>query len=97
MAVASKHLDLDHRPDFKDTEPAANIGPHVQWADKKKIVSMDPFGHLAPWLFADVIREQNLHIRPTIAITKAHMKLPGTYNLNHVPSLLHGCLIHMSF
>ena len=37
---------------------------------------MDPFGHLSPWLFADIIQEHNVHIRPTIAITKAHMKLP---------------------
>ena len=36
---------------------------------------MDPFGHLSPWLFADMIQEQDIHIRPTIAITKAHMKL----------------------
>ena len=47
-----------------------------QWATTKKIVSMDPLGHLAPWLFADLIRTENIHIRPTIAITKAHMKLP---------------------
>lgn len=37
---------------------------------------MDPYGHLAPWLFKDVIAKENLDIRPTIAITKAHMKLP---------------------
>ena len=37
---------------------------------------MDPLGHLAPWLFKDLIEDENIHIRPTIAITKAHMKLP---------------------
>lgn len=37
---------------------------------------MDPLGHLAPWLFKDVIAKENVDIRPTIAITKAHMKLP---------------------
>ncbi|WEW56305.1 Putative GTP cyclohydrolase [Emydomyces testavorans] len=76
LAVASKHLDVEHRPDFTNTQPAANIGPHPQWADKKKIVSMDPLGHLAPWIFKDMITNYNLDIRPTIAITKAHMKLP---------------------
>ncbi|QVM11756.1 Uracil-regulated protein 1 [Coccidioides posadasii str. Silveira] len=76
LAVASKHLNLEHRPDFTNTEPAANIGPHPQWADKKKIVSMDPLGHLAPWIFKDFITNENIDIRPTIAITKAHMKLP---------------------
>jgi GTP cyclohydrolase N terminal len=47
------------RPDFTNTEPAANIGPFPQWADKKKIVSMDPLGHLAPWLFKDTMEREN--------------------------------------
>lgn len=47
------------RPDFTNTEPAANIGPFPQWSDKKKIVSMDPLGHLAPWLFKDTIEQEN--------------------------------------
>lgn len=37
---------------------------------------MDPLGHLAPVIFGDVIARENLDIRPTIAITKAHMKIP---------------------
>ena len=76
LAVASKNIDLDHKPDFTNTEPAVTIGPFSQWSDAKKIVSMDPLGHLAPWLFSNIIRDQNVQIRPTIAITKAHMKLP---------------------
>ncbi|KAF3002791.1 Uracil-regulated protein 1 [Neopestalotiopsis sp. 37M] len=76
LALASKQLDINHRPDFTNTEPAANIGPFPQWGDPKKIVAMDPWGHLAPWLFKDTIEGQNVDIRPTIAITKAHMKLP---------------------
>ena len=66
----------DHKPDFTNTEPAATIGPFPQWADPKKIVSMDPYGHLAPWLYKNYIDKENIEIRPTIAITKAHMKLP---------------------
>ncbi|KAI9865026.1 MAG: putative GTP cyclohydrolase [Vezdaea acicularis] len=76
LAVASHDLDADHRPDFTNTEPATDIGPFKQWADPGKICSMDPFGHLAPWLFKDIIEKENIDIRPTIAITKAHMKLP---------------------
>ncbi|KAF2742238.1 GTP cyclohydrolase II [Sporormia fimetaria CBS 119925] len=76
LAVASKNLDVDHRPDFTNTEPAANIGPFPQWYDRKKIVAMDPFGHLAPWLYNSTIEKENVEIRPTIAITRAHMKLP---------------------
>lgn len=48
-----------NRPDFTNTEPAANIGPFPQWADKKKIVSMDPLGHLAPWLFKGIVEGEN--------------------------------------
>ena len=47
------------RPDFTNTEPAASIGPFPQWGDKKKIVAMDPWGHLAPWLFANTIEKEN--------------------------------------
>ncbi|RYP42313.1 hypothetical protein DL767_000235 [Monosporascus sp. MG133] len=75
LALASKQLNANHRPNFTNTEPAASIGPFPQWGDKKKIVAMDPWGHLAPWLFADTIEKENVDIRPTIAITKAHMKL----------------------
>lgn len=44
LAVASRNLNTDHRPDFTNTEPAANIGPFPQWSDPKKIVAMDPLG-----------------------------------------------------
>ncbi|KAL5351554.1 hypothetical protein ACLOAV_003414 [Pseudogymnoascus australis] len=76
LAVASKEIELDHKPDFTNTEPASNIGPFPQWADKEKIVSLDPLGHLAPWLFKNTMDSENIDIRPTIAITKARMNLP---------------------
>ncbi|KKY29217.1 putative gtp cyclohydrolase ii [Phaeomoniella chlamydospora] len=76
LAVASKNLDLEHRPDFTNTEPAANIGPFPAWGDKKKIVAMDPLGHLAPWIYKDLMVKEEIDIRPTIAVTKAHMKIP---------------------
>lgn len=73
--MASKNVEVDHRPDFTNTHPAANIGPFPAWGDPKKIVSMDPFGHLAPWLYKEVIQNEDIDVRPTIAVTKAHMKL----------------------
>ncbi|KAK0354438.1 putative GTP cyclohydrolase [Friedmanniomyces endolithicus] len=76
LAVASQQLNTDHKPDYTNTEPAANIGPFPAWGDPKKIVAMDPFGHLAPWLYKDIIRDENVEIRPTIAVTRAHMKVP---------------------
>ena len=74
--MASKNLGIGHVPDFTNTEPAVSIGPFPQWADGKKIVAMDPLGHLAPWLYKDLMQKEGIDIRPTIAITKAHMKLP---------------------
>ncbi|OAA56988.1 GTP cyclohydrolase [Niveomyces insectorum RCEF 264] len=76
LALASQQLKIDHRPDFTNTEPAVNIGPFPQWYDKKKIVAMDPWGHLSPFLFKDIMDKENIDIRPTIAITRAHMTLP---------------------
>ncbi|EWC48269.1 uracil-regulated protein 1 [Drechslerella stenobrocha 248] len=76
LAVAIQELSLDHKPDYANTQPAAQIGPYPQWGDGKKIVAMDPFGHLPPWLYKDLIENEGVDIRPTIAITKAHMRLP---------------------
>lgn len=76
LAVASHQLDVEHVADYTNTEPAAEIGPFITWFDPKKIVSMDPWGHQQPFLFKDIIKQEGIEIRPTIAITKAHMKIP---------------------
>ncbi|KAG8532020.1 Uracil-regulated protein 1 [Bacidia gigantensis] len=80
LAVASKSLDVNHKPDFTNTEPAVDIGPFQQWSDPRKIVSMDPWGHLAPKLYSNLSLKERVDIRPTIAITKAHMILPELEN-----------------
>jgi len=59
LAVASKELEADHKPDFTNTEPAVNIGPFPQWGDPKKIVAMDPWGHQVPWVFKDLMEKEN--------------------------------------
>ncbi len=75
LAVATRALAPDHRPDFTDTAPAALIGPWPQWADPGKIVSLDPYGHLVGEVFAKEIRA-GVDARPTIAITTARIDLP---------------------
>ena len=75
LAVASGQLQPDHRPDFTNTAPAEIVGPHPQWADPDKIVSLDPWGHLGSSAFAERITSGQ-DIRPTIAITKAHINMP---------------------
>jgi GTP cyclohydrolase II len=75
LAVASGQLARDHKPDLTNTTPAEGIGPHPQWADPHKIVSMDPWGHLVAQEFKAQIAA-GMDIRPTVAITKAHINMP---------------------
>lgn len=75
LAVASGALQSDHRADLTNTSPVEHIGPHPSWADPNKIVSLDPFGGIASEVFASYC-QQGYDIRPTIAITKAHINMP---------------------
>ena len=62
-------------PDLTNTAPATLIGPHPQWADPSRIVSLDPYGHLVGEAFADLLAD-GIDIRPTIAVTKARLTVP---------------------
>ena len=75
LSVAAGKLDAFHVPDLVNTEPAATIGPHPQWADPDKIVALDPFGHVVTTAFAGELAD-GLDVRPTIAITRARLNLP---------------------
>ena len=75
LAVAAGSLDPLHKPDLTNTAPAVNLGPFPQWADPKKIVSLDPWGHRVEDVFADHI-EKGIDVRPTIAVTRARLKVP---------------------
>jgi GTP cyclohydrolase II len=75
VAVAAGVLDPDHRPDFTDTAPWHSIGPHPQWFDPGKIVSLDPFGAVVREAFAEYC-QKGYDIRPSIAITQAHLQMP---------------------
>lgn len=79
LAVAAGSLDALHRPDLTNTAPAIAIGPHPQWADPAKIVSLDPYGHVVGEVFGAQLAE-GWDIRPTIAVTKARLTVP---ELNH--------------
>ncbi|KAF9383062.1 Uracil-regulated protein 1 [Podila verticillata] len=76
LAVAMGDLPFDHRPNFENTQPVIEIQQQPQWSDPTKIVSMDPFGHLTSTFYKSEIEDQDLDIRPTIAITRAHMIVP---------------------
>ncbi len=44
VAVTTGELDLLHVPDLHNTSPPVQIGPHPQWFENDKIVSLDPWG-----------------------------------------------------
>jgi GTP cyclohydrolase II len=75
LAVAAGSLDPEHQADLTNTRPTHTIGPFPQWHDPKRIVSVDPYGAIVQDVFRDYYA-QGCHIRPTIAITAAHLVLP---------------------
>ncbi|HBL11226.1 MAG TPA: GTP cyclohydrolase II [Cyanobacteria bacterium UBA11162] len=75
LAVASGALHPNHRADLTNTAPIVAIGSHPSWADPNQIVSLDPFGAMVGEVYADLY-EQGYDIRPTIAVTKAHVNMP---------------------
>jgi len=75
VAVAAGALDPLRKPDLTNTSPTHVIGPYPSWFDPTKIVSLDPFGALVSEVFKPYF-EQGYDIRPTIAVTRAHIQLP---------------------
>mmetsp|Transcript_49922 Transcript_49922/g.157200 ORF Transcript_49922/g.157200 Transcript_49922/m.157200 type:complete len:769 (+) Transcript_49922:268-2574(+) len=75
LARVSKNIEDSHMPRLGMTTPVARIGPFPSWSDPKRIVTIDPYGHVisegfGPWL------DKGYDVRPTIAVTKAHIELP---------------------
>ncbi|MFM2118818.1 MAG: cyclohydrolase RibA [Pseudomonadota bacterium] len=75
LAVAAGNLTRGHRADLTNTAPTSPVGPHPQWGDAQKIVSIDPWGASVQTVYADYLA-QGYDIRPTIAVTQAHIHLP---------------------
>ncbi|MEM1007823.1 MAG: GTP cyclohydrolase II [Myxococcota bacterium] len=74
LAVASGALQPEHKPDLTDTSPTHLIGPYESWFDPERIISFDPFGAIVSDVYAEELKTYD--IRPTIAITKAHIQMP---------------------
>jgi uracil phosphoribosyltransferase len=75
LAVVSGGLDPEYFPKLGMTTPVARIGPFEAWHDPERIVTMDPYGHAISEAFAPWLRK-GYDVRPTIAVTKAHIELP---------------------
>jgi GTP cyclohydrolase II len=75
LAVAAGSLSREHRADLTNTAPTDVIGPYPQWSQPATIVSLDPWGAMVADVFAAELAA-SYDIRPTIAVTKAHVILP---------------------
>jgi GTP cyclohydrolase II len=75
LSIASGKFPPLHKPDLKNTESPTKIGPYPQWLDPMKIVSIDPWG-LDPQIHFKSLYDQNYDIRPSIAVTQAHLQIP---------------------
>jgi hypothetical protein len=64
-------LSPTHKPDYSNTEPPVSIPPNQ---DRLRLF-FDPWGHLVPTVFCKEIEEDGLDARPSIAVTKAHLKM----------------------
>ncbi|MGH7291664.1 MAG: GTP cyclohydrolase II, partial [Myxococcota bacterium] len=75
LAVAAGALSREHKADLTNTAPTDVIGPYPQWSEPGKIVSLDPWGAMVAEVFADELAAGH-DMRPSIAVTKAHVMLP---------------------
>ena len=75
LALAAQQMKTEFRPDLTNTSPVESIGPFPSWKNPKSIVSLDPWGGLVQKVFKKEIHAGD-DIRPTIAITKAHLQIP---------------------
>jgi GTP cyclohydrolase II len=74
LAMSAGQLPLDHRPDLTNTSPVEMIGPHPSWLNSEKIVSVDPWGAMVADSFKPYF-DKGYDIRPSIAVTKAHITM----------------------
>jgi GTP cyclohydrolase II len=74
LAMAAGKLAEDFKPDLTNTEPVEKIGPHPSWKDPKKIVSLDPWGADVATVYKKEL-QAGYDIRPSIAVTKAHIRM----------------------
>jgi GTP cyclohydrolase II len=75
LAMAAGTLGKTQKADLTNTMPTHDVGPYPSWFGSEKIVSLDPFGALVADIFKEDI-ERGIDLRPTIAVTKAHVDIP---------------------
>ena len=79
LSIASGKFPALHKPDLHNTESPTPIGPYPSWLDTTRIVSLDPWG-LDPQIHFKDLFAAGYDIRPTIAMTQAHLQIPEVSN-----------------
>lgn len=79
LSIASGQYPPAHRPDLKNTHSPIPLGPFPSWFDETKIVSLDPWG-LDPQNHFKELYEKGYDIRPSIAVTQAHLQIPEIHD-----------------
>lgn len=79
LSIASGKFSPAHKPDLHNTHSPVQIGPFPSWFDETKIVSLDPWG-LDPQNHFKGHFEKGYDIRPSIAVTQAHLQIPEIHD-----------------
>jgi GTP cyclohydrolase II len=79
LSVASGKYPPTHKPDLHNTHSPVKLGPFPSWFDDTKIVSLDPWG-LDPQIHFKELFDKGYDIRPSIAVTQAHLQIPEIHD-----------------
>jgi GTP cyclohydrolase II len=79
LSMASGKYSPTHKPDLHNTHSPVKIGPFPSWFDETKIVSLDPWG-LDPSSNFKELFDKGYDIRPSIAVTQAHLQIPEIHD-----------------
>ncbi|WP_295900041.1 GTP cyclohydrolase II [uncultured Bdellovibrio sp.] len=78
LSIAQGKYSTLHKPDLHNTESPVKIGPFASWFDPQKMVSIDPWGFDVPIHFKKYF-DEGYDVRPTVAVTQAHLQIPEIY------------------
>ena len=96
LAVAAGELDPGHVPNLNTTQPTYDFGPFPSWLNPKSLVTIDPWGHVVTSAFAPYFKK-GYDIRPTIAVTKAHIDFPEVKVANFKSNVFISFLFFLKF
>lgn len=74
LSIASGKFPPQHRPDLENTQSPVEFGPYPSWFDPTRLVSLDPWG-LDPKINFKPLFDEGYDIRPSIAVTQAHLQI----------------------